>query len=132
VANKPRKIIVWPTVTGCQVSKEAEEEPNYVTDDEEEPPIRPAHNTRARKQAREVTQEAMLSVVELSDCAVSPQNLASRKFPMKLLCEIANAIMDESGEMLEYRHLMARPQYRQIWGRSFGNEIGRLTQGMEG
>ena len=57
--------------------------------------------------------------------------MAGKKFPMNLLCEMANAIMDESGEVLEYRHLMAHPQYRQIWGRSFGNEIGRLAQGME-
>jgi len=45
---------------------------------------------------------------------------------------MANTIMDEIGKLLEYRQLMARPKYRQIWGRLFGNEIGRLVQGIEG
>ena len=50
---------------------------------------------------------------------------------MKMLCEIAGAVLDGStGELLEYRHLRINPQYRQVWSKSFGNEIGRLAQGM--
>ena len=50
---------------------------------------------------------------------------------MKLLCKIAGAVLDAStGELLEYRNLRINPQYRQVWGKSFGNEIGRLAQGM--
>ena len=49
VAEKPRKIVACLTVPGCQVSKETEEEPNYVTDNEEAPPTKPAYNTIARK-----------------------------------------------------------------------------------
>ena len=67
LAAKHRKIVAYPTVTGYQVAKAAEEAPNYVTDDEEEPPTRPAYSTRAKKQDRTVTQEAMLSTVEMSD-----------------------------------------------------------------
>ena len=40
--------------------------------------------------------------------------------------------MDKNGEMLEYRHLIKRPEYREVWGKSYGNEIGRLAQGMKG
>ena len=36
------------------------------------------------------------------------------------------------GELLEYRHLIKRPKYKDDWGYSFGNEIGRLAQGMPG
>ena len=50
---------------------------------------------------------------------------------MNLLCKIAGAVLDASTvELLEYRHLRINPQYRQFWGKSFGNEIGRLAQGM--
>ena len=34
--------------------------------------------------------------------------------------------------MTEYRHLRIFPQYREVWGKSFKNEIGRLYQGMPG
>ena len=44
-----------------------------------------------------------------------------------------NAVMDEeTGDLLEYRQLRANPKYKATWGKSFGNEIGRLAQGMPG
>ena len=50
---------------------------------------------------------------------------------MKLLCDIAGAVLDRStGELLEYWHLRINPKYRKVWGKSFGDEIGRLAQGM--
>mgnify|MGYP006166622523 CR=1 FL=1 len=38
----------------------------------------------------------------------------------------------ETGELLEYRHLIQCPKYKDAWSISFGNEIGRLAQGMPG
>ena len=44
-----------------------------------------------------------------------------------------NAVMDsKTGKMLEYRHLRQNAETREEWGHSFGNEIGRLAQGMPG
>ena len=43
---------------------------------------------------------------------------------------MAGAIMDVNGDLLEYRHLMKREEYRNIWGKSYGNELGRLSQGI--
>ena len=34
--------------------------------------------------------------------------------------------------MMEYRHLRISPRYRDVWGKSFGNEIGRIDQVMPG
>ena len=69
--------------------------------------------------------------MDITSTPATPRQLASRKFPMKLLCEIAGAVLDGStGELLKYRHLRINPQYRQVWGKSFGNEIRRLAQGM--
>ena len=33
---------------------------------------------------------------------------------------------------MEHRHLMKRPKYKDDWSYSFGNEVGRLYQGMPG
>ena len=43
----------------------------------------------------------------------------------------AGAIIDENtGEALEYRDLIKRPELKQIWFRAFANELGRLAQGI--
>ena len=52
---------------------------------------------------------------------------------MQLLCEMAGAVLDaETGDLLEYRHLIRRPHYQEVWGNAFGKEVGRLAQGMPG
>ena len=44
---------------------------------------------------------------------------------------LAFAIYDEeTGKLLEYRHLHQHPKYREVWNKSFANEIGRLAQGI--
>ena len=43
---------------------------------------------------------------------------------MKFLTNYAEAVLDKSGELLEYRHLIKRPEYKVEWGYSFGNKIG--------
>ena len=47
-----------------------------------------------------------------------------------MLCEMAGSIMDLNGDLLEYRHLIKRGGYREIWGKACGNELGRLVQGI--
>ena len=49
------------------------------------------------------------------------------------MCDFAGSVLDtETGELLEYRHLIKHPKFKDDWGYSFGNEIGRLAQGMPG
>ena len=61
------------------------------------------------------------------------QQAAGRWYPLQFLCDFANAVLDgETGELLEYRHLIQCPKYREAWSTSFGNEIGWLAQGMPG
>lgn len=72
-------------------------------------------------------------MMETAQPKLNPRNVASRKYPLEFLCEFANAVMDENtGEMLEYRHLIKRPEYRDVWSKAFGKEIGRLAQGQKG
>ena len=93
----------------------------------------PATRMRARAATRTITQEVLLQMTDVSGngSAITAKSAASRKFPMQFLCNYANAVLDgKTGELLEYRHLIAHSKYKQAWGASFGNEIGRLAQGM--
>jgi hypothetical protein len=88
----------------------------------------PTYNTRAQAAKKKsflsnVTRDAILSAVEMSSF--------QRRFPLKTLCEIAGAVMDdETGELLEYQQLIKNNKYKKVWGTAFGNEIGRLAQGI--
>ena len=95
---------------------------NYVTQEEEE---EPSSETRATL--------LMLQAMEVSTIQPQAGTLAARKYPLQLLCEMANAVLDtDTGELMEYRHLMKKPKYKTTWGNAFGNEVGRLAQGMPG
>ena len=107
---------------------------NYITQDDDEEDT-PAANTRSRYRSsiNSITDEIMLTCVNMSSVKISPRAAAGRKYPVQLLCELAGAIVDGStGELLEYRHLMQREEHKEVWGNSFGNEIGRLAQGIPG
>ena len=52
---------------------------------------------------------------------------------MQFITDFARAVLHgETGELLKYYHLIKRPEYKDDWGYSFGNEVGRLCQGMPG
>ena len=63
---------------------------------------------------------------------LSAQKMASQKLPMTWICEMANSVLGENGELLEYRHLIANPKTRATWTHSCGNKLGQLAQGMPG
>ena len=132
VETEPRLVVACPTDANFVNSEKQPNYPmpNYISQDEAEAP---AHNTRARRpQQLSITQETILSCIEMSTAKPSARNLSSRKFPMQMLCEIAGAVMDANGELLQYRHLIKRKEYREVWSRSYGNELGRLAQGLPG
>jgi hypothetical protein len=63
---------------------------------------------------------------------VTPQKMLARRIPMTWFCEMANSVIGENGELLEYRHLITNETTRATWMHSYENEIGRLAQGMPG
>ena len=86
-------------------------------------------------QARNSKQEVMLHMQETQreKWTTTAQQAAEQHYPLRFLCAYANAVLDgETGELLEYRHLIQCPKYREAWSISFGNKIGRLAQGMPG
>ena len=118
--------------------------PNYISDDEmsndEEDAeiateIPPRYITRQQSKIinGNITKDVMLMVMEMNSWQPSAKQMSTRKFPLQLLCEFANAIMDEeTGDMLEYRHLVKIPKYQDILSKAFGKEIGQLAQGQPG
>jgi hypothetical protein len=107
-------------------------------DEEQDEEQVPRYNTRAQADKRKhlcgsVTTEAILSAVEMTFHKLEPAKLAKRQYQLQLLCDIAGAVMDaETGEMMEYPHLIRKDKYKKVRGHSFGNEIGRLSQGLPG
>ncbi len=47
--------------------------------------------------------------------------------------EILNAVLDmNTGKLLEMRHLLVNPKYKDLWGKSYTTELSRLAQGISG
>jgi hypothetical protein len=56
------------------------------------------------------------------------QQAAARRYPVTVIKDFASAVLDEeTGDLLEYRHLLKHPKYKDIWSKSFGTEIRRLA-----
>jgi hypothetical protein len=96
-------------------------------------PDAPAHNTCSQTQVRTITQEAILACfVTYSDITnqhITARNASCRKFPMEML----NAVLDmTTGKLMEMRHLLVNPKYKDLWGKSYTKELGRLAQGVPG
>ena len=67
--------------------------------------------------------------IDLNEVAMDARTLASRTFQRHML----NAVLDKDmGEIMEYIHLIGNPKYRDIWSYVYGNELGRLAQGLKG
>ena len=132
-----------------------------VVSQDDEPEDSPAANTRAQHRLRTLQDEAninleatmllvdaagkpkraplmqqvMATKLDIAGAAmeVSAKQAASRRYPLQFLCDLANTVLDgDTGEMMEYRHLIARPKYKEVWGDAFGKEVGRLAQGIPG
>jgi hypothetical protein len=57
--------------------------------------------------------------------------LPTSQQPQYLPKYFANAIVDpDTGQSLEYRHLIKYEKMKLKWTRSFANELGRLAQGV--
>jgi hypothetical protein len=42
-----------------------------------------------------------------------------RRLPMTWFCEMANSVIGEGGELLEYKQLIAKPKTRETWTPSY-------------
>jgi hypothetical protein len=130
--------------------------PNYILQDEENDYDHPPQRRTTRSTTRSIVQEAMFVCIDIykpeytlsedlgllnyattptnpmKNIKVTPSQMSMRRIPMTWFCEMANTVIVEGGELLEYKQLIANPKTRATWTHSYGNEIGRLAQGMPG
>ena len=115
-AQSQRVEVEYPTTTPSRA-----ESPPMVSQDD----ASPSQNTRAANQQR------LTSALEIAGLSLNAKQASRRRFPLAFFCTLAAAVLDgATGELMEYRHLIKHPKYKQPWKYSFGNEIGRLAQGM--
>jgi hypothetical protein len=100
-----------------------------ITQDEEEETQQPTNHRPRTRATRSLTDEFLYNMMELPGLTnITPQSTAARKFPLQFLCDFANAVIDdETGEIMEYRHLLKNPKHRERWQGSFSKEIQRLA-----
>ena len=63
----------------------------------------PVLNTRSQRTSLIIMDEVMLSCCQMARTSyqLDPQKAASRKYPLKLICELARAVLDEeTGDLL--------------------------------
>jgi hypothetical protein len=87
-----------------------------------------AHNTCSQVQHHTITQEAILACMRtcsyITSRSLTPANAARCLFPIKIL----NAVLDiNTGKLLEMRHLLVNPEYKELWGKSYTTELGCLA-----
>ena len=75
----------------------------------------------------------MLQAVNTSNHQLKSSNITWKKIPLQVLCDMANKVLDgDTRDLLEYRHLFWRTNFREAWGKLYGNELGWFAQGMPG
>eukprot|EP00804_Cyclotella_cryptica_P009655 CCRYP_011199-RA/>CCRYP_011199-RA protein AED:0.40 eAED:0.40 QI:0/-1/0/1/-1/1/1/0/244 len=71
----------------------------------------------------------MLTVLATRHIGITAAQATQRRYPTDMLHAVLN---DETGELMEYRHLVANPKYCDTWKNAYGKELGRLAQGLPG
>jgi hypothetical protein len=108
--------------------------PNYISQDEEDDDDPPAQRQTTRSTIRSIMQEAMFACIDIykpeyilsedlgllnyistqpnpkPNFKLTPHQMSMRRLPMAWFCEMANVVIGEGGELLEYKQLIANPK----------------------
>jgi hypothetical protein len=90
----------------------------------------PAANICRQQKVRTITQDYLFRLMDTPELLqlFTNQHAASCRYPLQFLCNFANAVLDdETGNLLEYQHLLKHPKYKEVWSKSFGKEIRHLA-----
>ena len=80
-----------------------------------------------------IMQEAIFATIEQNYCVHAPAKVPKQEFPSTDVSNFAEVVIyNETGELMEYQHLLQSTKYQEVWGQASGNEISRLVQGMSG
>ena len=89
----------------------------------------PDKNTRSKTAIRQSTQEEMLDSFDIGQHTDNSRTLARREYSKGVLVAVLNK---DTGELMEYRHLVNKPKYCALWIKSCKNKLGHLAQGIPG
>ncbi len=66
---------------------------------------------------------------EVTEHPITAHHTALRQFPSNML----HAVLDKTtGHLMEMWHLLVNPKYKELWGKTYTKELGRLAQGIPG
>ena len=78
----------------------------------------PASNTRASRHQK------LLSTVDVLIICRKAKHSTSRSYPPQFLADFAGDVLDnETGELLQYRHLIKRPKYKKLSATPLGMRL---------
>jgi hypothetical protein len=78
----------------------------------------PAHNKHQQHLTQTLTQDYMLHMMEIPSykAPFTPAQAASHRYLLQFLCNFAYTVLDDNtGDLLEYRHLIKHPKYKDTW-----------------
>jgi hypothetical protein len=91
----------------------------------------PACNTCSQTQVRTITQEALMSCIhnygEATSRPVVACRTAQRQYPTNMLHAVLNKT---TGHLMKIQQLLVNPKCKELGGKSYMKELGRLAQGM--
>jgi hypothetical protein len=90
---------------------------------------RPNRTTEVRTIKQEMVLACIETYVEVTQTPLQPARLAQQKFPIVMLNAVLN---NETGKLMEMRHLLRNPKYTKLWGELYTKELGGLAQGVSG
>jgi hypothetical protein len=80
-----------------------------------------------------IIQEAILACIltysDIINLRLMAANAARQKFPFEML----DAVLDmDTGKLMEMKHLLVNPKYKEVWGKLYTTKLGCLAQGIPG
>ncbi len=97
-----------------------------VSQDDHESVSPPSANTRHQRRGKTITEDFLFHMIDmpLPTQRFTTLQAALHKFPLQFLCYFTSAVLnDETGDLLEYCHLLKHQKYKDVWSKSFGKEI---------
>jgi hypothetical protein len=89
-------------------------------------PTTTASHRVLRSETRSLTDEFLYNAMEFPGITtnITARSTAARKYTQQFITDWANAVIyKETGELMEYKHLLKDPRHRERWQNSFGKEI---------
>ncbi len=91
----------------------------------------PARNTRSQTQVQMITQENVLACIcnygEVMGRSIMARHTVLRQHPSNMLHTVLGKT---TGHLMDMRHLLVNPKYKELWGKSYPKELICLAQGI--